>query len=72
MWLEGVGDLVVLHPARTDLMKDELSEALEEALLELDLMPLDEEAALVGVHAVMDDLQRAMERASRWDRGGRT
>lgn len=45
-----------------DIMRDELCHALVEALYELDVLPNNEEGALVGVYAVMDDLRAALER----------
>jgi hypothetical protein len=51
------------------IMRDELSHALLEALYELDVLPRDEEAALVGLYAVMDDLEEAIRRTQALDRG---
>jgi hypothetical protein len=48
-------------------MRDELTYALREALFELDVLPSDEDAALVGLYAVMDDLQEALHRAQALD-----
>jgi hypothetical protein len=50
-----------------NLMRDELSHALIEALYELDVLPPDDEAALVGLYAVMDDLQKAIHRTEALD-----
>lgn len=50
------------------VMRDELSHALVEALYELDVLPLDDEAAMVGLYAVMDDLQAAIQRTEALDR----
>jgi hypothetical protein len=49
------------------LMRDELSHALVEALYELDVLPADEEAAIVGIYAVMDDLHEALDRTEALD-----
>jgi hypothetical protein len=66
-----------LHSARAEgtgrysspgLMRDELSHALMEALYELEVLPNEEDAALVGLYAVMDDLQEAIRRAEAIDR----
>jgi hypothetical protein len=66
-----------LHSARAEgagrssspgLMRDELSHALVEALYELEVLPQDEDAALVGLYAVMDDLQEAIRRTEALDR----
>jgi hypothetical protein len=66
-----------LHSARAEgvgrssnpcLMRDELSHALMEALYELEVLPQDEDAALVGLYAVMDDLQEAIRRTEALDR----
>ncbi len=48
-------------------MKDELTHALVEALYELDVLPEDEEGAIVGLYAVMDDLDRAIRRTQAMD-----
>jgi hypothetical protein len=48
-------------------MRDELSHALVEALYELDVLPNDEEAAVVGIYAVMDDLHNALHRTEALD-----
>jgi hypothetical protein len=50
-------------------MRDELSHALLEALYELEVLPRDEEAALVGLYAVMDDLREAIRKTEALDRG---
>lgn len=50
-----------------DIMRDELCHALVEALYELDVLPQDEEGALVGVYAVIDDLRAALERTECMD-----
>jgi hypothetical protein len=66
-----------LHSASADsrvgfsspgLMRDELSHALLEAMYELEVLPSDDDAALVGLYAVMDDLQEAIRRAEAIDR----
>lgn len=48
-------------------MRDELSHALVEALYELEVLPKDEDAALVGIYAVMDDLERAIHKTQALD-----
>jgi hypothetical protein len=48
-------------------MRDELSHALVEALYELDVLPKDDEAAMVGIYAVMDDLHKALNRTEALD-----
>jgi hypothetical protein len=52
----------------TDIMRDELSHALMEALFELEILPGNEDAALVGIYAVMDDLAEAIHRTEALDR----
>jgi hypothetical protein len=49
------------------LMRDELSHALIEAMYELEVLPSDNDAALVGLYAVMDDLQEAIRRVEAID-----
>jgi hypothetical protein len=49
------------------VMRDELSHALVEALYELDVLPEQDDAALVGLYAVMDDLQLAIRRTEALD-----
>lgn len=51
-----------------DLMRDELCHALVEALYELDVLPQEEDGALVGLYAVIDDLQSALSRTESMDR----
>ena len=51
----------------TDLMRDELSHALVEALYELEVLPKSQEGAIVGIYAVMDDLQDAIRRTEKLD-----
>lgn len=48
-------------------MCEELSHALAEAQYELDVLPENEEGALIGLYAVMDDLRAAMERTEALD-----
>jgi hypothetical protein len=48
-------------------MRDELSHALVEALYELDVLPEDEDGAVLGIYAVMDDLQKAIGRTQALD-----
>jgi hypothetical protein len=49
------------------IMRDELSHALVEALYELEVLPSEEDAALVGLYAVMADLQQAIQRTEALD-----
>lgn len=51
----------------SDAMRDELSHALHEALFELQALPETEDGALVGLYAVMDDLEDAVERTEELD-----
>jgi hypothetical protein len=51
------------HSGSLGAMKEELCHALLEALYELDILPEDEDAALLGLYAVMDDLDQAIRRA---------
>jgi hypothetical protein len=48
-------------------MREELCRALHEALYELDVLPTDDEAALVALYAIMDDLRTALDRAQALD-----
>ena len=48
-----------------DVMRDELSHALVEALYELEVLPQNEEARVVGISAVIDDLQDAIARTEK-------
>jgi hypothetical protein len=50
-----------------DVMRDELSHALVEGLYELDVLPTEEEGALLGLYALMEDLREAMTRAEAMD-----
>jgi hypothetical protein len=49
------------------VMRDELTHALVEALYELDVLPQDQDAAVVGIYAVMDDLQMAIRKTEALD-----
>lgn len=49
------------------MMRDELSHALVEALYELEVLPRNEDGALMGLYAVMDDLAEAIQRTERLD-----
>lgn len=50
------------------IMKDELAHALFEALYELELLPADnDDAAMIGLYAVMDDLRQAIARTEAMD-----
>ena len=50
-----------------DQMREELCHALMEALYELDVLPENEEGAIVGVYAVIDDLRAALDRTECMD-----
>lgn len=50
-----------------DVMRDELSHALVEALYELEVLPDDHDGALLGIYAVLDDLRDAVDRTERLD-----
>lgn len=50
-----------------EVMRDELSHALVEALYELEVLPADADGALMGLYAIIDDLQAAIERTERMD-----
>lgn len=60
------------RPSTPALMRDELSHALVEALYELEVLPRDDEGALLGLYAVMDDLRDAMRRTTALDHPGRS
>lgn len=53
-----------------DLMRDEFCQALMEALYELDVLPHDHDGALIGMYAVMDDLEAAIRRIQALDLAG--
>jgi hypothetical protein len=48
-------------------MREELRHALMEAIYELEVLPQQEDGALVGIYAVIDDLQAAIRRAESMD-----
>lgn len=50
-----------------DAMREELSHALVEAVYELEVLPNEEDAALVGIYAVIEDVQAAVRRAESMD-----
>ena len=50
-----------------DAMREELRHALVEAVYELEVLPDQEDAALVGIYAVIDDLQAAVHRTESMD-----
>lgn len=50
-----------------DIMRDELQHALLEALYELDVLPGNEDGALLGVYAVLDDMRTAIRRTEAMD-----
>jgi len=52
-------------PAR---MRKELKNALAEALYELDVLPDNEDGAILGLYAVMDDIKEAIRRTETLDR----
>lgn len=56
-----------LSSCRGSAMRDELCHALMEALFELEMLPHDEDAAILGLYAVMDDLEAAIRRAQSMD-----
>jgi hypothetical protein len=51
----------------SDLMREELSQALTEALFELEILPTNPDGAMMGLYAVMDDLQKAIQRTQSID-----
>ncbi len=63
-----------VEPERTSrlgcpaLMRKELKDALAEALHELDMLPANEDGALLGLYAVMDDVREAIQRTEALDR----
>jgi hypothetical protein len=63
-----------LAPVTTDearnvvVMQDELIDALKIALHELRILPEDTDGALMGLYAVMDDVQAALNRTEAIDR----
>lgn len=69
MRLESVGPRQASRPFRLELMRDELYHALVEALYELDVLPRSEDGAVVGLYAVMDDLETAIRRTEALDPG---
>ena len=52
---------------RCDAMREELSHALMEAIYELEVLPDEEDAALVGIYAVIDDVKAAVRHAESMD-----
>lgn len=50
-----------------EVMRDELSHALVEALYELDVLPTNPEGAVVGIYAIMDDVRAAIDRTQQMD-----
>ncbi len=55
------------HCRCCDVMREELSHALMEAIYELEVLPGEEDGALVGIYAVIDDLQAAIRHAESTD-----
>jgi hypothetical protein len=50
------------------VLKDELAHALFEALYELELLPADnDDAAMIGLYAIMDDVRQAIARTEAMD-----
>jgi hypothetical protein len=45
--------------------RDDLAAALREALFELEILPPDEEAAVLTLHAILDDLEGAIHEIRR-------
>ena len=52
---------------RLEAMREELSHALVEALYELEVLPQNTDGAILGMYAVMDDLDAAMRRTQGMD-----
>ena len=50
-----------------DQMREELAHSLMEALYELDVLPREEDGALVGIYAVIDDVEAALRRTEAMD-----
>ena len=50
-----------------ECMREELSHALIEALYEIEVLPENTEGAVVGLYAIMDDLQEAIRRTQKLD-----
>ena len=48
-------------------MRDELAHALHEAIYELEVLPSEDDAKLLGLYAVMDDLSAALHRTEALD-----
>jgi hypothetical protein len=48
-------------------MREELGHCIREALFELDLLPDNEDGQIVGIYAIMDDIERAMTRVQGMD-----
>jgi hypothetical protein len=67
--LRGVRDATKTRFWNSDLMREELSQALLEALYEVEVLPKNPDGALVGLYAVMDDLQSAIQRTQSLDLG---
>lgn len=68
MRLRSAGTGPTTRSRSPDLMREELEQALVEALYELEILPRNREGAIVGIYAVMDDLQEAMRRTEALDR----
>lgn len=67
MWLHIQEPPAATNGCCPDIMRAELSQALQEALFELEILPRDTDGALVGLYAVIDDLQQAIRRAEALD-----
>jgi hypothetical protein len=55
------------RPWSPEVMREELSHAVFEALYELDVLPEDADGAVLGLYAILDDLSAAIRRAEGMD-----
>jgi hypothetical protein len=66
-----LGQAERIHPKSRfwspNAMRDELYHALVEALYELDVLPDQGDGAMLGIYAVMDDLDAAIRRTQALD-----
>ncbi len=67
MWLPTENYPFRTRSGSAGAMREELCRALMEAVFELEVLPVEEDAALLGLYAVMDDLQAAIQRAQAMD-----
>jgi hypothetical protein len=51
-------------------MCEELSHSVREALFEMEFLPVNEDGRILGVYAIMDDLERAIRRVQAMDPDG--